>query len=304
MTIKNLLDLRKKDAPRIIERIIFKKRSWYSEALRTLAVIVIVSTVIYGVSKADTFVSSTQQSSVKNFSAIGVVSNVSNTTISIDAAKGSDETSNTSYTFDVSSVTKVETKSYIPLTLSDIHVGDRIVIQGVDNEGNITIRRIISFSVNEHDETLDVVATSTDTVATSTATTTETTGATTTEEVSTSTEATTTTDTSSTPSSPTIIDTIKDVVSDVVDAITGTTTSTSTETVSTTTDTTATTTVDTATSTEATTTTDTASSTPTIIETIVDAVKDTINTVVDAVTGNGTTTDTLPASETSATSTQ
>ena len=273
MSLKNLLDLRKKVDPQIqiVEKIIFQKRSWKTEVLRTVAVIITASAVIWGISNADTLLTPAPKAESKNFSAIGIVSNIATSTLSLQDAKGSDNANQTTYTFDTSTVTKIETKSYIPLTLSDITVGDKVVVQGVDDEGSIYIKRIISFS-----------------------TTTPPTVATTTDQVATSTDATSTDATSTAPTSPSLIDTIKDAVTNAINAITGTT-STSTEDTSTTT---ASTTDEATTSVQvATTTDDTSSSTPSnpsIIQTITNAVTDTVNDVVSAITGTTSSTDTPP----------
>ena len=135
---------------------------------------------------------------------------VSETTLSIDT-QSSNDSSKTIYTLNTDTVVKIETRNYKPLTLSDIKIGDKVVVQGMENEGNITIKRIISFGI----------ATDIDT-ATSTATTSD--------------ETASTTDTAT--STLTIIDTIKDVVTGVIDVITGSTTPD--EQVGTTSDTTAT----------------------------------------------------------------
>ena len=274
MSLKNLLDLRKKVSPQvqIVEKIILKKRSWKTEVLRTFFVIITASAVIWGISNADTLLTPTSSIESKNFSAIGIISNIATSTLSIQNAKGSDGKSE--YTFDTDSVTKIETKSYVPLTLSDIHTGDRVVVQGIDDQGNISIKRIISFSVTSSKEK-EV--------------------ATTTPEVATTTDSTSTASTTAS-TSPSLIDTIKDVVSNVVDVITGTT-STSTEDISTTT---ASTTDEVATSIQVATTTEassTSTSSPSLIEKVTDAVTDTINTVVNAITGTTSSTDTPPASD-------
>ncbi|MEI6480417.1 MAG: hypothetical protein WCO12_02740 [bacterium] len=146
MNLKNLLDLRKKVSPQIqiVEKIVLQKRSWKTEAFRLIAVIAIVSTAIYGITRADTLV---QQSHVhaKNVSAIGTVSNIGDSTISINDAKSSDDTGATSYTFDTSYITTIQTNHFLPLTLSDIKVGDNIILQGTEKDGATQILRIFSY---------------------------------------------------------------------------------------------------------------------------------------------------------------
>ncbi len=274
MSLKNLLDLRKKVEPqiKIVERIIFQKRSLKKDIFLTLSVIFVASAVIWGITKADTSenIKSSrarmEQANLrsKNFSVVGVVFDVSETTLSIDT-QSSNDSSKTIYTLNTDTVVKIETRNYKPLTLSDIKIGDKVVVQGMENEGNITIKRIISFGI----------ATDIDT-ATSTATTSD--------------ETASTTDTAT--STLTIIDTIKDVVTGVIDVITGSTTPD--EQVGTTSDTTATSSDDNNSTTipeDTSSSTDTTSSEPKaedppktdLLENIIDGATDVLNNII----GNG-----------------
>lgn len=258
MSLKNLLDLRKKVSPQIqiVERIIFQKRSWKKEALRTLMVAIVATTVIWGISKADSILPSNRPANPnKSFSAVGVISEVGTTTLSINEAHGSDSNSQNSYTFNTESVLKIETKNYVPLTLSDLKAGNRIIVQGEFLDGNISIKRIISFDSTPSKE----VATSTTetNIATTTASTTDTTA------------------------SSTLGEKIGNFVGGIVDTITGTT-STSTDNTASTTDE-ATTSIQVATTTDESTTTE-ATTTPTIVEKVIEVVKTVVDTVVDAVT--------------------
>jgi hypothetical protein len=282
MSFKNFLDLRKKVQPQvqIIERIILQKRSWKSDLILTLSVIFVASGVIWGITKADTVIQAISRSQVKNFSVVGIVSNIDATNIYLEQAKGSDDQGKTIYTLDLSSVTKVETNQYVAITLSDIKVGDKVVIQGKEDGGNISVKRIISFGlVIPKDET----ATTTEAVATTTPANLD--GedlkgqaATTTDEVVASTTPT---------DSPTIIETITEAVSNVIDLITGSSTA------STTTDET-----EEATSTQTnipeqdlneqatgtpTTPEPTATDTPSVIENVTNTITDVINDVTNAV---------------------
>lgn len=206
-----LLDLRKKsfDKVKVVEHIIFKPRSFKVEMIKMFSIIAIVTAIGFGISSANDLVEkqTLQQAPTKNFSAIGTVSEINPSSISIVDAKGSNDKSQTSYTFDTSPVLKIETKTYVPLTLSDILVGDRIVVQGLDQDGTISIRRIISFTATSSREIIPDVATSTATTTVETSTTTDSSG-------STVTEVSTTTDATSTPS---IIETITDTVGNIVD---------------------------------------------------------------------------------------
>ena len=253
----NFLDLRPQPEIKVIEKVILKPRSLWMESLRILLVIAVVSIIGFAVSKADSII--TKSHPVKNFSAMGTVSEVASTTVSIENAKGSDDKNRTTYIFDTSLVKKIETKDHISLALTDISVGDKIVVQGTDTDGDISIRRIISFSATS---SKSIIATTTDetliatTTATSTATTTD------------ATSSATTTGTSS----PSVIDTIKDVVNNVVDAIAGTSTGTSS----------------TSTPEEVSGTTtppDTKDQTPNVMDKVADKVGDVVNKVVDVITG-------------------
>ena len=228
--MKNLLDLRKKEQPKVIlvEKVVFKKRSFFSETLRVLVAVVIVSVTVWGISKADSVLPGSNVES-KSFSAIGLISDLATTTISINEAKGSDNTGATTYTFDTANLNKIETKDYIPLTLSDMSVGDKIIVQGTIDGSTIVAKRIISFSATSTKQNVPLdTATSTESVSTTTATTTD-------EIAGTSTA--TTTDASTTPTIlenvgntvGNILDTIKDAAQNVINVITGTTTATSTD---------------------------------------------------------------------------
>jgi hypothetical protein len=204
------LDLRKKTVPqvKIIYKTVVQQRSWYLELTKVLAAIVVVGTVVWGISRADDAINN-KVVKIKPFSAIGLVSATTDSTISIDDAHGSDNASTTSYTFDTSTVTKIETKKYSPITFSDIQVGDRVIVQGTVKGDLVTASRIIDF-------------TSSSSTATTTATTTLPL-ATTTPEVSTSTDETSSSTSTSTPS-------LNEVIQNIVDVITGTTTGTSSDT--------------------------------------------------------------------------
>jgi len=160
----NYLDLSNKPAPRIIERVVFKRRSWHVELAKVALGIVVATGVVYAVSKADENLSS------KSFSAIGVISSMSGESLSIEKANGSDGGKGISYSFAAASISKLETSDYSPINLSDLRVGDRVIVQGTDSLGGLTATRIISFSSLTSSAVVLDVATSTATlVATSTA---------------------------------------------------------------------------------------------------------------------------------------
>ena len=237
----------------------------------------------WGISNA---INSDITSATTNFSASGIVAEISDVYITINDAKGSVLSSDSSYSLDLEYLKTVETSDYVPLKLSDIKVGDKIVAQGLTNGYTFFIKRIISFT-STPTPAVDENATSTE--ATSTASTTDSTSP------STDTTSTTTNSTTTTPSTP------------PTPAVEATTTATSTT--DTNTGTQATTTESQATTTEptepqATTTEDTASTSPSIIDNVtgavnevIDAVKDVVQNVIDKITGEDTPPPEAPAQE-------
>ena len=179
---KRLLKRAKKDLL-ILVKFLFKKGSRkravsmaFSIALATTLVI---SSVMWGVSKADTFplgFLSQEDKPDQNFSASGIVSSVSTvfgTYMYIDQASASDNTGKTTFGFSVDKVNKIETVDYTPLTISDIKVGDQIIVQGlIKSSGTIEAYRIISFATSTATSTEDATSTAS-TTATSTSTTTD-----------------------------------------------------------------------------------------------------------------------------------
>ena len=231
--MSNTLDLRPDNEKevQIVEKIVIQKRSWFRESLKTFGGIFIVLVMVWGASHADeisTLVNTKPE--LKAFSAIGTVSDLQGTSLTLSNANGSDGQKGTIYTLDISGVDTIETKDYVPLIISDIKIGDNVVVQGSIDGTTIYPKRIISFTatssqavvVDISDLTATTTATSTVDVATSTPDT-----ATSTDEQATTTEATTTDDTAtstatSTPSVvDTVINTIQNIVNTVVDVITG-----------------------------------------------------------------------------------
>ena len=111
--------------------------------IKALVVIAIVSCTMYGISKA---VDAAQPAKIQNFSAIGVVYDIDASSLLMDSVRSSDKTDDASYIFDLKGVEKVEDSSYGPLSISDIKDGDKILVQGIDRDGTIAIRRIVSLS--------------------------------------------------------------------------------------------------------------------------------------------------------------
>lgn len=133
-----------------IEKNVSAPRSKLLGSIRLLFVIVIAVGVVATISYADQLSPSKliQQEAEpqKSFSAVGIVQEISETSLTINPAL--DPVGNkVSYTIIIDKVKKIETRSHDPLNLSDILVGDKIIIQGTEKgSGEITARRIISFA--------------------------------------------------------------------------------------------------------------------------------------------------------------
>lgn len=88
---------------------------------------------------------------LKNFSVIGVVREINSTNIIVEKANGSDGAKGMSYVVGYHSPI-VENQLYENLSISDVSIGDRIIVQGgIDNSNNnlsgaIVAKRIIVFS--------------------------------------------------------------------------------------------------------------------------------------------------------------
>lgn len=189
------------------------------------------------------------KSATNNFSAMGLVSEISDDSLKISDAKGSDKSGNTVYDLNIENLEKIQTNKNELLNFTDIKEGDKIIVQGLTNGSTFFIKRIISFTsvstfvaTSTATTTDDVLATSTATttdvvVATTTATTTDelvasstteildtaTTSSTSTDTIGTTTTATTatTTDTTATTVIESIVDTVKEVIENIVEAVTG-----------------------------------------------------------------------------------
>lgn len=260
----------------------------------------VFSLIHLGILNADTLqVNSINQIGLKgkSFSAVGIVSDVTGSSISINNASGSNDKTQTSYAFDTTSVSRMETSERVLISLLDIGIGDKVVVQGKEINNLIILNRIISFG-----NVVAEVATSTDAIATSTASSTEQSIVSTSTLSSASTSTSTIDASNATTTSSGIVDKIKDIVSDVIDFVTGSSTDavisssteSSTSTASSTEGSTNASSSDTkvdaapATSTEPTAATPPTSSeqekpatdTPTILDKITDAIKDGFNAVL------------------------
>jgi len=156
----NFLDLRPKVEPqiKIVERIVVKGRVWYVESVKIVAIIVIASGVVWGLSRADSVIAPQSTIKAKPWSTIGTITDIENTSISVD---------NTSYGLNSSStLLKIETKTYGILAITDLALGDRVILQGQIIDGENLVNRIIDFTATSTSFDLSVVsstdATSTD----------------------------------------------------------------------------------------------------------------------------------------------
>lgn len=257
--MSKLLDLRDRgiDRVKVVEKIIFKPRSFGSEMVRLFSVIVIVLAIGFGISNADNlnpFMESGIETATENFSSLGIVSEVTESSITLTDAKGSDKSGDTTYNLDITHLEKVETNTNTPLIITDIKIGDTIIAQGLTNGTKFFIKRIVSFGGAVEVVNSDTATTTVD-VATSTSDT-----ASTTEETS-----------GGASGTEEMQDTNTDTVPTTTDEISTTTTDIATTTV------------------EATTTNPSIIETVTgVVETVVETITDTLETVIDAVTGTST----------------
>lgn len=212
---KHILNLKKKVSPIVIERVIFKKESLLSRVFRIAFSIAVVFTIVWSVSKAEEILDNvlpTEAEPTVSFSLAGIVKEVSANKIILTRSVGFDASTNV---FEIDILTNeqvIETNTYEGLTIADILVDDKIIIQGFKRDGIFYSRRIISFAPRFPDtagingviepeiaeeEVLDItVATTTDDLLVDLATTTdnviEDAASTTTEEVLTETSTSTT----------------------------------------------------------------------------------------------------------------
>ncbi len=237
-----------------------------NDFIKFISIVIAVVLMGYGIVSFAT--EDTKTASI-NFSVLGIVSNISDDSLDIEEANGSDKSGKSSYSLNIKNLTTLETNENVPINFIDIKVGDKIIAQGLKNGSTFFIKRIISFtSIPTPVETKDV--------ATSTATSTDYVSATTTQDASGITTETVNTSTTTDVSIPlpTLIDS-----------------STSTETVynSTTTDISIplSTLMDSSSSTEilntSTTTGESTEITNSVIETVTDIIEEIINNVTETV---------------------
>jgi hypothetical protein len=207
------------------------------EFLKTLLIVLVVLISTWGITFA---LNNNIEDATSNFSVLGTVSDISDSTITLTDARGSDDSGNTEYEINIDYLERVETRDYEPLIITDIKVGDTISGQGLTNGSVFFIKRIISFSslIIAEELPIEELATTTDELTEEDATTTEETidetpatdSTSSTEEVSTSTASSSSDSIMDTVNGvisdvvDTVVDTVTDVVGGVIDLITGTTT--------------------------------------------------------------------------------
>jgi hypothetical protein len=248
--MSKLLDLRNKgiEKVKVVERVIFKPRSFKYEMVRMFIVIFTVAAIGFGISNADDIpiinqiISPKEEVKPTPFSAVGIVSEINEENLTISPAKSADREEE-SFTISLSKLKTVETNTFDELTVTDLKAGDKIVVQGAILDNEIFARKIINFSPRFLDTVtagkypyiepalfVSEMATTTEDVATTTIDTASTTEvSTTTDETGTTTEeSSTTTDTSSESNDQniveqvieTITETVKGVVDTVVETVT------------------------------------------------------------------------------------
>ena len=229
----HFVDLRKKVQPqvKVIREIIVQKQPWYMELAKIVAVIAIVSTVVWGISKADENVSGVATNTPDLSGIYGTVGSINGNFISLVDCAGADFTGHTTFNVDISNLQAVQTADYSPLTLADIQVGDPVTAYGIVNYTAATViaQNIYSFS-DRAPVVVDVTnaTTATTTIDVATSTTTSDVVATTTDDISTTTSdvttATTTLDSTDsfddTTSTTTVMDNVPFESSDVSTATT------------------------------------------------------------------------------------
>ncbi len=146
---RHILNLKKKVSPVVIERVIFKKESLMSRIFRISFSILVVFTIVWGVSKAEEVLDEVFPAEVEptvSFSLAGIVKEVTSDKIILTKAVGVESDTNV-FEIDIASNEQViETNTYESLTIADILAEDKIIVQGFKRDGVFYSRRIISFA--------------------------------------------------------------------------------------------------------------------------------------------------------------
>jgi hypothetical protein len=240
---KNLLDLRKKgiDKVRVVEHIIFKPRSFKYEMIKMFSVIVIVTAIGFGVSKADNIPAlknikdtlNGDNSQLKTSSIFGQIQEINESSVSIQKIVDKSLQEDV-YAVDVTDAT-FQTSDYTYLSFSDLKIGDKIIVKGfLKQETYLEAKKIFVFPLSEEERlefeallaTTEESPSSTDEIATTTATTTLETETSTNENSTTTEESASSTDSiidTATGIIENIVETVVDTVNNVIDTVTGNT---------------------------------------------------------------------------------
>jgi hypothetical protein len=167
--MKNILNLRKGKV-KIIETTVYEKPTAKREFSKVLIGILVVSLITLGITKANDFIFENEYENAReNFSILGnVVEIVEDTLILNSISQDSDE--NTPYEININKLEYIQASNYNRLLITDVNVGDKIIVQGLTNGKIYFAKRIISFTVTESDliELAEEVATTTLDVASTT----------------------------------------------------------------------------------------------------------------------------------------
>jgi hypothetical protein len=166
------LDLRKNVEPRVkvVYKTIIKHRPWYIELTKVPIAVIVVGVIVWGISRADVLVQPESVAVVKTFSVSGLISSVAENNFSIGNVRGFDNADMSSLSFGSASLQTIQTSDSLPLQLSNVQVGDRVVVQGTYIDSDFIAIRLIDFTsmttaVVSTDATTATIATMTATVA-------------------------------------------------------------------------------------------------------------------------------------------
>jgi hypothetical protein len=128
-------------------KVMSQKNVWWVDLVKVVVLISAVGVVVLTASSiASTGDESVDLSVAKNFSAIGSVSDISGTSLTLFDAQGSGIEQQSTYTLDLAPLGKIEDRTYTPLQLENIKPGARVIVQGIKNGDSIGIFRIILLS--------------------------------------------------------------------------------------------------------------------------------------------------------------
>jgi len=116
----------------------------YRDILSIVALGAIVL-VVWGISQA-TDKGNLANQGEQNYSAMGTVDSITSNSFNFTVQQDSNGNSGPMTGFDLSKVEKIESKDYVQLSLNDLKAGDTLIVQGIADQGQIILNRIIDFS--------------------------------------------------------------------------------------------------------------------------------------------------------------